>query len=1080
MPVFHTKIIESILEPVAQQVSKLVILHEEAEDGNAMPDLAMPVQTVKLAVDNLVKVGYDTINCSEDQILKQDMPPALNRVEEASMLLLQASQLLRSDPFSAPARKKLIEGSRGILQGTSALLLAFDESEVRKIIRVCKNVLEYLAIVEVVDRMEDLVTYVKNLSPVLTTMAKQVDGREKELTHQVHREMLCQSLDQVKNLTPVVISGIKIYITAKENFQMPQQVVDAQCNRDYMVKKMRDEIHEIIRVLQLTTYDEEEWDADDLAIMRKMQSTIDQKVKHANDWLADTTALVGGAGDKSLRQILEDSRRIADRCINPDDRDIILKTAGDMESMTNALSELRQQGKGSSPQAMSLARQIQTKLHELQRHTQNAIANSERSGIRRPAPTVEGKVEQARQWLSHPGMDDRGLGEQATRMVVAEGRRVADSCPGTQRSELLRLCDETEILTSQLSDLIRKGQGDSPQAKALAKALTEKLHALKYKIQEALVSQVADDFIDISTPLKNMTDAALAPLGTPGREATFADKARQFEDHACKLADTANMVATKGGCRNKKTVEAIFKSSAQVSDLTPQVVTAARIVLAEPNNPAARDHFDLMKKQWTDNMEQLRGLVDEAVDTPAHLKAVEEAILRDTDRVEDGIRTNDPAKMVTNGSNIARRANRVLQVAHTEAENSEDPQFVDQVNRAAENLKSTISPMVQNAKVMSMNPKDGNAVNNWRKANQNLISAVGGVREIFREEPGNDQFPPPPPDLSQLHITDHSIPPLPPPPIWPSQEFSEIFNLGRPPASAYGPTSATYSPVVVDRPPSRDIMARVPDQFADGSHMMPHPEATMRQQEAYPGQFAAPAPPPPVPPPPQDPFGYYGRDGAPPRPPLPTDSTPPRPPPPDTDDEDDMIFPSVPQANQPIMMAAHALHMETKQWSSKDNEIIGAAKRMAILMAKLSQLVRGAGGSKKDLISTAKKIAEASEEVTRLAKKLAAECTDKKMRTNLLQVCERIPTIGTQLKILSTVKATMLGAQEPIPAPDGSEIACGSEEDQEATEMLVGNAQNLMQAVKETVRAAEAASIKIRVDSGYTIRWLRKRPWYTS
>lgn len=55
----------------------------------------------------------------------------------------------------------------------------------------------------------------------------------------------------------------------------------------------------------------------------------------------------------------------------------------------------------------------------------------------------------------------------------------------------------------------------------------------------------------------------------------------------------------------------------------------------------------------------------------------------------------------------------------------------------------------------------------------------------------------------------------------------------------------------------------------------------------------------------------------------------------------------------------------------------------------------------------------------------------------------------------------------------------GSEEDQEATEMLVGNAQNLMQAVKETVRAAEAASIKIRVDSGYTIRWLRKNPWYT-
>ena len=54
----------------------------------------------------------------------------------------------------------------------------------------------------------------------------------------------------------------------------------------------------------------------------------------------------------------------------------------------------------------------------------------------------------------------------------------------------------------------------------------------------------------------------------------------------------------------------------------------------------------------------------------------------------------------------------------------------------------------------------------------------------------------------------------------------------------------------------------------------------------------------------------------------------------------------------------------------------------------------------------------------------------------------------------------------------------GTEEDQEATEMLVGNAQNLMQSVKQTVTAAEAASIKIRTDSGVCLRWNRKQPWY--
>ena len=54
----------------------------------------------------------------------------------------------------------------------------------------------------------------------------------------------------------------------------------------------------------------------------------------------------------------------------------------------------------------------------------------------------------------------------------------------------------------------------------------------------------------------------------------------------------------------------------------------------------------------------------------------------------------------------------------------------------------------------------------------------------------------------------------------------------------------------------------------------------------------------------------------------------------------------------------------------------------------------------------------------------------------------------------------------------------GTEEDIEATEMLVGNAQNLMQSVKQTVTAAEAASIKIRTEAGIKLKWVRKQPWY--
>ena len=40
-------------------------------------------------------------------------------------------------------------------------------------------------------------------------------------------------------------------------------------NRNYLSQRMTDEMNEIIRVLQLTTYDEDEWDADNITVMRK-------------------------------------------------------------------------------------------------------------------------------------------------------------------------------------------------------------------------------------------------------------------------------------------------------------------------------------------------------------------------------------------------------------------------------------------------------------------------------------------------------------------------------------------------------------------------------------------------------------------------------------------------------------------------------------------------------------------------------------------------------------------------------------------------------------------------------------------
>ena len=58
------------------------------------------------------------------------MPRSLTTIEKASAYLEEACKEMKMDPYSQNGRDRLITGSRGILQGTTAMLVAFDESQV--------------------------------------------------------------------------------------------------------------------------------------------------------------------------------------------------------------------------------------------------------------------------------------------------------------------------------------------------------------------------------------------------------------------------------------------------------------------------------------------------------------------------------------------------------------------------------------------------------------------------------------------------------------------------------------------------------------------------------------------------------------------------------------------------------------------------------------------------------------------------------------------------------------------------------------------------------------------------------------
>ena len=50
------------------------------------------------------------------------------------------------------------------------------------------------------------------LTSELFQVTKEVERRIEDLTHQVHRDILAKSVDQVKTLAPILICSMKIFI----------------------------------------------------------------------------------------------------------------------------------------------------------------------------------------------------------------------------------------------------------------------------------------------------------------------------------------------------------------------------------------------------------------------------------------------------------------------------------------------------------------------------------------------------------------------------------------------------------------------------------------------------------------------------------------------------------------------------------------------------------------------------------------------------------------------------------------------------------------------------------------------------
>uniref|UniRef100_A0A672H0Q0 Catenin alpha-1 n=1 Tax=Salarias fasciatus TaxID=181472 RepID=A0A672H0Q0_SALFA len=194
------------------------------------------------------------------------------------------------------------------------------------------------------------------------------------------------------------------------------------------------------------------------------------------------------------------------------------------------------------------------------------------------------------------------------------------------------------------------------------------------------------------------------------------------------------------------------------------------------------------------------------------------------------------------------------------------------------------------------------------------------------------------------------------------------------------------------------------------------------------------------------------------------------------------------------------LDAEVSKWDDSGNDIIVLAKQMCMIMMEMTDFTRGKGPLKNtsDVISAAKKIAEAGSRMDKLGRTIADNCPDSTCKQDLLAYLQRIALYCHQLNICSKVKAEVQNLGGELVVSGVSSAAAVRHGgffppltrrllsplcvQLDSAMSLIQAAKNLMNTVVSTVKASYVASTKYQKSKNMeslnmpAISWRMKAP----
>ncbi|XP_050434703.1 catenin alpha isoform X3 [Adelges cooleyi] len=332
--------------------------------------------------------------------------------------------------------------------------------------------------------------------------------------------------------------------------------------------------------------------------------------------------------------------------------------------------------------------------------------------------------------------------EERLESIISGAALMADSsCTRDERRE--RIVAECNAVRQALQDLLSEYMSNQVQLQRVGKRMSvketsegleraidhmcRKTRDLRRQLRKAVVDHVSDSFLETSVPLLVLIEAAHS-----GDEKEVEECALVFTEHANKLVEVANLACSMSS--NEDGVKMVRTAAAQIENLCPQVINAARVLAVRPRSKLAQDNMDVFRDAWQAQVRLLTEAVDDITTIDDFLAVSESHILEDVNKCVLALQEGSADPLDRTAGAIRGRSARVCNVVAAEMDNYEPGIYTERVLEAIKVLRDQVMPnFAQRVELavdaLSTNPPKEVDENDFIDASRLVYD---GVREIRR------------------------------------------------------------------------------------------------------------------------------------------------------------------------------------------------------------------------------------------------------------------------------------------------------------------------------------------------------------